>query len=145
MEAAPSFSSWKSGKYTLLPTVKLDTEGPKLVPFVCISCHGGTYNATTRKVDGSSFLPLDLNLLSFASPADQAAQEEKIRNINFMIHRAQPGSAIASYLNGLYHGAIGTAGTTAQPDYVPASWAAQAGFYRSVVRPALHHVSPGRT
>jgi|GEM_PF-1653124 len=125
----------KSGKYTLLPTVKLDTEGPKLVPFVCIACHGGTYNATTRKVDGSSFLPLDPNLLSFASPADQAAQEEKIRNINFMIHRAQPGSAIASYLNGLYHGAIATAGTTAQPDYVPASWAEQAGFYRSVVRP----------
>jgi hypothetical protein len=125
----------KSGKYTLLPTVKLDTEGPKLVPFVCIACHGGTYNATTRKVDGSSFLPLDPNLLSFASPADQAAQEEKIRKINFMIHRAQPGSAIASYLNGLYHGAIATAGTTAQPDYVPASWAPQTGFYRSVVRP----------
>jgi hypothetical protein len=124
----------KSGKYTLLPTVKLDTEGPKLVPFVCIACHGGKYNATTRKVDGSSFLPLDPNLLSFASPADQAAQEEKIRNINFMIHRAQPGSAIASYLNGLYHGAIGTAGTTATTDYVPASWAPQAGFYRQVVR-----------
>jgi len=29
----------------------------------------------------------------------------------------------------------GTAGTTAQPDYVPANWAPQTGFYRSVVRP----------
>jgi len=34
----------------------------------------------------------------------------------------------------LYNGAIGTAGATAVPDYVPASWAPQAGFYRQVVR-----------
>jgi hypothetical protein len=124
----------KNGKYPLLSSVRLDSEGPKLVPFACIACHGGTYNASTRKVDGSSFLPLDPNLLSFASPSDQAAQEEKIRNINFMIRKAQPQSAIAQYLNGLYHGAIGTPGTTAVPDYVPTSWASQAGFYRSVVR-----------
>ena len=124
----------KNGKYPLLPIVRLDSEGPKYVPFACIACHGGTYNAATRKVDGSSFLPLDPNLLSFASPSDQAAQEEKIRKINFIIHKAQPQSAIAAYLNGLYHGAIGTPGTTAVPDYVPASWSAQAGFYRQVVR-----------
>ena len=132
-----------SGAATLLTTVKLDTEGPKFVPFACISCHGGTYNATTRKVDGSSFLPLDPGLLSFASAADQSAQEEKIRKINRMIYDAQPGSAIASYLNGLYHGAIGTAGTVAQPDYVPGGWAQQAGFYRSVVRPhcAMCHLA----
>ncbi len=132
-----------SGAGTLLTTVKLDTEGPKFVPFACISCHGGTYNATTRKVDGASFLPLDPGLLSFASPADQSAQEEKIRKINRMIYDAQPGSAIASYLSGLYHGAIGNAGTVAQPDYVPASWAQQAGFYRSVVRPhcAMCHLA----
>jgi hypothetical protein len=137
-----TFLVW-SGANTLSPTVKLDTEGPKYVPFACISCHGGTYNASTRKVDGASFLPLDPNLLSFASPADQAAQEEKIRKINFMIHNAQPQSAIASYLAGLYHGAIATAGTTAQPDYVPASWSEQAGFYRSVVRPhcAMCHLA----
>lgn len=124
----------KNGTYPLLPAVNLDTEGPKFLPFACISCHGGTYNTTTRKVDGSSFLPLDPNLLSFASAADKAAQEEKIRVINAMIKKAQPQSAIAQYLNGLYHGAIGTAGTTAVPDYVPASWAPQAGFYRQVVR-----------
>jgi len=128
---------------TLITTVKLDTEGPKFLPFACISCHGGTYNATTRKIDGASFLPLDPGLLSFASSADQAAQEEKIRKINRMIYDAQSGSAIASYLSGLYHGAIGTAGTVAQPDYVPSGWAQQAGFYRSVVRPhcAMCHLA----
>jgi len=51
-------------RYSLLPTVALDTEGPKLVPFVCTSCHGGKYNPTTRKVDGSSFLPIDPELMS---------------------------------------------------------------------------------
>jgi hypothetical protein len=128
---------------TLMTTVKLDTEGPKFLPFACISCHGGTYNAATRKVDGASFLPLDPGLLSFASSADQAAQEEKIRKINRMIYDAQPGSAIASYLNGLYHGAIGNAGTVAQSDYVPSGWTQQAGFYRSVVRPhcAMCHLA----
>ncbi|MEO6210588.1 MAG: hypothetical protein ABIQ10_10735 [Gemmatimonadaceae bacterium] len=125
----------KNGKYPLLNSVGLDTEGPKLVPFACIACHGGTYNTTTHKVDGSSFLPLDPSLLSFASPADKAAQEEKIRKINLMIHDAQPRTAIAQYLNGLYNGAIGSPGATAVPDYVPASWSGQAGFYRDVVRP----------
>ena len=119
----------------LLPSVGLDTEGPKFVPFVCIACHGGTYNATTRKVDGSSFLPLDPNLLSFASADDKAFSEEKIRQINLMIHNAQPQTAIASYLAGLYGGAIGTAGARAVVDYVPASWAPQATFYKAIVRP----------
>lgn len=132
-----------AGDFTLLPTVKLDTEGPKIVPFACISCHGGTYNPSTRRVDGASFLPLDPGLLSFASASEQSAQEEKIRKINRMIHDAQPGTAIAQYLNGLYHGAIGTVGTVSQPDYVPASWAPQAGFYRQVVRPycAMCHLA----
>src|SRR5205814_10102677 len=59
----------KNAKYTLSPSVGLDTEGQKPVPFVCMSCHGGTYNANTRKVDGASFLPLDPQLLAFSSAA----------------------------------------------------------------------------
>ena len=121
--------------YTLLPGVQLDTEGPKLVPFACLSCHGGTYNPATRKVDGASLLPLNPGLLAFASPADQAAQEEKIRDINLKIQNSDPRSAVAAYIRGLYNGAVGQPGARAQPDYVPAGWAQQAGFYRSVVRP----------
>ena len=125
----------KNGKYTLSPTVKLDTEGPKLVPFACLSCHGGTYNPVTRKVDGASFLPLDPGLLSFASPEDQAGQEERIREINAMIVNSDRTSAVAAYLRGLYGNAVSVAGTRATADYVPQGWAPQAGFYRSVVRP----------
>jgi hypothetical protein len=132
-----------NGTDLVLPTVRLDTEGPKFVPFACISCHGGTYNAATRKVDGSSLLPLDPGLLSFASASDKAAQEEKIRKINQMITVAQPNSAITAYLNGLYNGAIGTPGTAAQPDYVPSGWSQQSGFYRQIVRPhcAMCHLA----
>jgi hypothetical protein len=135
-----------SGKYSLKPTVQLDTEAPKLVPFACLSCHGGTYNAVTRKVDGASFLPLDPELLAFASPADQAMQEEKIRRINQMIYNSAPTSAIGAYILGLYNGGLGQPGATATPDYVPAGWAAQAGLYRQIVRPdcALCHLAmPG--
>ncbi len=125
----------KNGKYPLLPAVGLDSEGPKQVPFACLSCHGGRYNAATRKVDGASFLPLDPGLLAFASPTDQAAQEEKIRNINVMILNSDPGSAIANYIRGLYSGAPGQPGARATADYVPTGWAPQSGFYRQIVRP----------
>jgi len=61
----------------LAQKVALDTEGPKFLPQVCMSCHGGTYNPTTRKVDGASFLPLDPELLAFATPAAQAARKRR--------------------------------------------------------------------
>jgi len=125
----------KNGKYVLLPSVGLDTEGQKLLPFVCMSCHGGTYNPVTRKVDGSSFLPLDPELLAFASPADQAAQEEKIRKINLMIYNSGSSPAITSYVNGLYNGALAQPGAKATPDFVPSGWAPQSGLYRQIVRP----------
>jgi hypothetical protein len=125
----------KNGKYTLSSTATLDTEGPKYIPHTCISCHGGTYNAATRKVDGASLLPLDPELLAFATPADQAAQEEKIRTINSLIVNSDPTSAIATYIRGLYGNAVNVPGTHATPDYVPQSWSPQAGFYRQVVRP----------
>jgi hypothetical protein len=125
----------KNGTYVLLPSVGLDTEGQKLLPFVCMSCHGGTYNPATRKVDGSSFLPLDPELLAFASPADQAAQEEKIRKINLMIYNSGSSPAITSYVNGLYNGALAQPGAKATPDFVPSGWAPQSGLYRQIVRP----------
>ncbi|MGB8693104.1 MAG: hypothetical protein WCD08_06310 [Steroidobacteraceae bacterium] len=139
----PTFSTFR---YKLLPAVGLDTEGEKLLPFVCTSCHGGKYNPNTRKVDGASFLPLDPELLAFASPADQVAQEEKIRRINLMIHNSNPNSAIGAYIRGLYNGALGQPGARARPDYVPTGWAPQAGLYRQVVRPyctMCHLAMPG--
>ena len=129
----------------LATQVSLDTEGPKYVPQACMSCHGGKYNQTTRKVDGASFLPLDPSLLAFASPADQAAQEEKIRTINYMIAVSAPTSAVATYIRGMYGNmaSLSQPGALATPDYVPQGWAPQASFYRSVVKPhcAMCHLA----
>ena len=130
-------------KYKLSPTVTLDTQGPKFVPHVCLSCHGGTYNATTHKVDGGSFLPIDPSLQSFATEAAKSAQQENIRRINAMIVASDPTSAVAAYIRGLYGNAVSVPGTSAIADYVPQGWQSQAGLYREVVRPycAMCHLA----
>ena len=119
----------------LTDQVTLDTEGPKYVPHVCLSCHGGKYNATTRKVDGGSFLPLDPDLLAFRSTEEKAGQQEKLRKINAMIVNSAPTSAVASYIRGLYGNAVAIPGTIAKVDYVPQGWSEQSGFYRTLVKP----------
>lgn len=130
-------------QYRLLPEATLDTEGPKFIPFACLSCHGGKYNPLTRKVEGAQLLPLDPGLLAFATPAAKAGEQEKIRQINQMIVNSDPQSAVAAYIRGLYSGALSQPGAQAQADYVPQGWAPQSGFYRSVVKPycAMCHIA----
>jgi hypothetical protein len=127
-----STGSWRQ-KPQALTTLALDTEGPKPVPHSCLSCHGGVWNSSTNRVDGASLLPLDPNDLAFEGP--RAAQEENIRQINDMIATSAPGTAIASYINGLYNGAVGNIGAVSRNYYVPSGWSAQPGLYQSIVKP----------
>jgi hypothetical protein len=129
--------------YTLSPTVTLDTQGEKHVPHACLSCHGGTYNPLTHKVDGASFLPIDPGLQLFANPAEKVAQQFKIRRINEIIAKSGSSPAVVAYINGLYGNAVQLPNQQATPDYVPAGWQAQAGLYRHVVRPycAMCHLA----
>jgi hypothetical protein len=129
------FDSRVDQRYKLSPTVTLDTEGPKYVPYACLSCHGGKYNETTHKVDGASFLPIDPGLQSFASEADKSTQQERIRRINEIIAKSGSAPAVVAYINGLYGNQVSVAGRTAIPDFVPSGWQTKAGFYRQVVRP----------
>jgi hypothetical protein len=117
-------------------TTKLDTEAEKLVPFVCMSCHGGRYNPNTKLVDGATLLPLDPDLLTFSQTAGfrRGDQEESLRKLNSLILRSGPSPAVAAYIRGLYGGMVDQAGARATPDYVPSGWSDQAGLYRSVVR-----------
>ncbi len=123
----------------------LDTEGPKFLPHTCIACHGGRYNATTKRVDGATLLPLDPGLLVFGGspPGDRQSQEENIRKINLIVRNSSPSAAVRAYINGLYNGAVAQPGATAVANYVPAGWAEQAGFYRQVVKPycAMCHLA----
>jgi hypothetical protein len=129
--------------YTLAPTVTLDTQGEKYLPHACLSCHGGTYNPVTHKVDGASFLPIDPDLQLFSSPAEKSAQQFKIRRINEIISKSGSSPAVVAYINGLYGNAVSIPHQPATPDYVPAGWQAQAGLYRQVVRPycAMCHLA----
>jgi hypothetical protein len=127
----------------ILRAVRLDTEGDKFLPHVCLSCHGGKYNDTTRKVDGASYLPVDPSLLAFASEADKSAQQEKIRVINAIIAKSGSAAAVTSYIRGLYGNMVDVPGTIAKADYMPSGWAPQATLYKTVVRPncAMCHLT----
>ncbi|MEO5509804.1 MAG: hypothetical protein ABIS27_04185 [Longimicrobiales bacterium] len=136
-----------SGAYKLATEVSLDTEGPKYVPFACLSCHGGKYNPTTHKVDDASFLPIVPDLQSFASEGEKASQQERIRRINAIIAKSGSAPSVAAYINGLYGNQVSVAGRTATPDFVPSGWQTQAGFYRQVVRPycaTCHMAAPAQ-
>jgi hypothetical protein len=126
----------------LQPMIVFDSEGAKAVPHSCIACHGGRWNPATKRVDGGTLLPLDPNVLVFGKTTygdraryERSGQEEPIRQINEMVARSAPGTAVASYLSGLYGGAVGSKGAVARTDFVPQGWAPQAGFYKSVVKP----------
>jgi hypothetical protein len=113
----------------------LDSEGGKFIPHVCLSCHGGTYNPTTHVVDGASFLPLNPSLLAFASAGDLALQQWNIARVNEIIMNADPKSAVADFIRGLYPGNIDSPQVVATPDFVPIGWSQQAGLYRQIVGP----------
>jgi hypothetical protein len=127
---------------TTLASVLFDTEGAKALPHSCLSCHGGHWDPTSKRVTGASFLPLDPGALAFGvtqagdrTTYERSGQEENIRRINQIVASVSPTSAIASYINGLYNGNVVSKGSLARSNYVPAGWAAQSGLYLSVVKP----------
>lgn len=113
----------------------LDSQGAKFVPQVCLSCHGGRYDATRRIVVGASLLPLVPAHLTFSSPQARAANEEQIRRINRIILDTNPAPAIRDQIVAQYNGNPDAAGTPANDNAVPPGWAAQPGLYRQVVAP----------
>ena len=70
-----------------------------------------------------------------SGPMSRSAQEEQIRQVNLVVINSSKSSAVISYIQGLYNGAVQQPGAQAVADYVPAGWAQQAGFYRQVVKP----------
>jgi hypothetical protein len=128
--------SWGQG-WMLGATATYDSEGPKAAPHACLACHGGTFNVTNGEVSGATMLPIDPGLVAFGPSGGvaRAANEEAIRAINAMVAASNPSSAVADYINGLYGGKVGVAGTVAQTPYVPAAWSSQDQVFRMVVQP----------
>jgi hypothetical protein len=114
-----------------------DVEGPKRVPDACLACHGGRYDASTRRVVDASLIPLDPSVLVFSGQAGKTRQdqEESIRRINMIVLNASPSPAVAEYIRGLYGGTPHVAGTRANDNYIPAGWTQAPDLYKKVVKP----------
>ncbi|HEY6922303.1 MAG TPA: hypothetical protein VI653_02455, partial [Steroidobacteraceae bacterium] len=137
-----NWDGWKSSSSTTL-----DDEGAKYLPHACLTCHGGTYDASTNVVTGATFLPVDPAQVAFSNQpgSDRGSSEAAIRAINASIVDAKPPQAVADYISGLYNGNVTTPGTIAQSSYVPPGWAQQADLFKNVVKPdclMCHLASP---
>jgi hypothetical protein len=123
---------------------QLDTLGARPQPHVCMDCHGGAYDDAKHLAKNARFLPIDPNLVMFASgPSDapgvtRAGQEERLRVLNVMATETPLTGAQREMLDQLYGGDVKETGRAATGDAVPAGWAGSrvdADFYRGVVRP----------
>ena len=130
-----------NGSGTLVQAAGLDNEGPKAMPNVCTACHGGHYDAPTHTVVGSSFLPFDVFGFKFASNPGFTLndQQEAFRKVNLMVKNTNPNASnpdnpIVTFIDGMYSGAVGTPGTHANDNWVPAGWAAKPNVYDVVKR-----------
>ena len=69
---------------------RLDTLGPRPHPQVCMTCHGGGYDAQKHLARNAHFLPLDPNVVLFGNGngipdgVTRAGQEERIRQVNVL-------------------------------------------------------------
>jgi hypothetical protein len=106
---------------------QLDTFGPRPVPHVCMSCHGGSYDAERHLAKGARFLPMDPNVVLWAAPGTQGgvtrlAQEERIRKLNLLSTRSPLTPQQQVMLDKLYGGKINVAGTVTADDWAPPAW-----------------------
>jgi hypothetical protein len=107
---------------------QLDSLGPRPHPLVCMNCHGGQYDSAAHLATNARFLPLDPNLVLFASESgtapslSRAAQEERIRSINALAATTPLSPGQQDALAGLYGGNVATPGQVSLTEWVPAGW-----------------------
>ena len=121
--------------------VVLDSEGPKSVPQVCMSCHGGVYDSATSKVRGASFLPFDVFTFQFSDEKGFRLedQQEVFRKLNALVKRSRPNSTnphnpIGALIDGMYPDGVDQEGSRASDAYVPPGWAGKPNIYDAVVK-----------
>lgn len=116
---------------TLQLDAALDSEGPKYVPQMCLTCHGGFVQS--NRVQGASFLPFDVfSFLYSTQPTfTRAAQEERFAKLNLLVTKTHPNPPIASLI---FEDWYKNSGVKAE-NGVPSGWAGQEDLYRQVVNP----------
>lgn len=128
-----------------LTEVALDNQGEKLVPGLCLSCHGGSPSETDpTNIVGAEFLPFDVESFSYSPRAGYtlADQRESFRELNAMVRRAvvKSPSPIVELIDGWYPSTLPGAGVLtpgALPDthFVPGGFAGKERLYDGVVKP----------
>jgi hypothetical protein len=118
--------------------VVLDAEvTPRFTPQICLACHGGRYNPTSKLVDDASFLPFDVGSFKYHPSRDKVSQESQFRQLNAFV-RATTGTSlntnnpISTLIDGWYPSATsGAAGI----NYTPNEWSSHRDLYLDFVRP----------
>lgn len=141
---------------SLLRNVALDDEpidepvgNGKVIPRMCMACHGGRYDSPTDSVLGASFLPFDMYSFKFSNDFnfDLYGQEEAFRKLNQLVLATNPPApAIADFINGSYPKGVANTGSIEIDNYVPPGWAPDPGLYNLVVKPycrTCHLAEPG--
>lgn len=110
-----------------LEWAQLDTLGPRPLPQVCMSCHGGSYDDEHHLARNARFLPMDPNVVLWAAPGTpggvtRAAQEERIRKLNLLSTKSPLTSQQQVMLDKLYGGRINIAGTVTADAWAPPAW-----------------------
>jgi len=131
----------------LTPIAQLDSTANNIsVPNNCLACHGinSNYNVGSAAVSGNAkFLPFDPFTYKFSTAAGFtfAAQVDKFRRLNALVRKANPSTAIAELIDGMYAPkSVNDATAVANDDFVPDAWAfangslAGTGLYRGVVK-----------
>ncbi len=131
-EGDPDFLAYESlAMFSQVLATKLDSEGDKLLPFSCMSCHGGEYDPQTKLVKGATLLPVDPSLVRM----DPSTTPESVRRINETVFLTTPSASVRRYIHGLYGGRVAIQGALPVTDYAPQSWQQQhRSFYLDVVR-----------
>src|SRR5438876_5417411 len=140
-----------SSRGFLLEIVDLDDETHgqgKVIPRMCMACHGGRYDSPTDSVLGASFLPFDMCSFKFSNDFnfDLDGQQEAFRKlIQLVLATNPPAPAIAEFINGSYPKGVGNTGSIEIDNYVPSGWSPDPDLYNLVVKPYCRtcHLSEG--
>jgi cytochrome c5 len=126
------------GQGNLSKTAALDREGPKLVPQMCMACHGGEYSTQTHEATGTSFLPFDVFSFLYSDKPGLRLddQQESFRRLNLLVKNTNPNSEnpnqpIHRLIDDLYNNQLTVPNTHAVTAKTPAAWAGHDVLYQS--------------
>jgi len=127
------------GAATRVQFADLDGFGPKPVPHLCMTCHGGRFVA--NEVEYARFREFDLPSFRYLNgqtwdhgqpnPPTLGLDATAFARLNDMVRTAHPGTPIAALINNWYLGNFGPGALPGVPA-PPSGWASQPNGYHSV-------------